>query len=83
MKTTERRSTMNGIITRLDPAARQLTIAGLVMNKTFEIAEDVIILTSVRPGAVLGDLKVGDEVDVKVMRNGVVVDAKVKLTQRH
>lgn len=64
MKTTERMSTMSGTVAHIDLPARRLTIAGLVMNKTFDLADDLTVLTSVKPGAILNDLKVGDEVDV-------------------
>ncbi len=56
MKTTERMSTMSGTVTQINQQARQLTIEGLVMNKTFEIADDF--------PAPLSDIKVGEEVSV-------------------
>jgi Cu/Ag efflux protein CusF len=64
MKEAERMSTMNGTIGDLDVNGRRLTIKGLVMNKTFEVPADVIVVTVTNPKAALSDLKTGEPVDV-------------------
>ena len=64
MKDVERMSTMNGTVTRVEVNERRLTIASLVMNKTFEVANDATVATTTKPKAALSDLHPGDPVEV-------------------
>ncbi len=70
MKSVERMSDARGMVRVIDPKARSLTVEGLVLMKTFEVADDALIATSDKPRAGLGDLKVGDEVEVLYEEQG-------------
>ncbi len=70
MKPEERMSDAKGTIRAIDPAARKLTIEGLVLKKTFEVAEDAMIATKDKPQCALEDLKVGDNVEILYKEQG-------------
>jgi hypothetical protein len=72
MKTTEHMSHMSGTIASVDPQARNLTIQSLVVNKTFDIADDAAIITPAQPHAELRDLKVGELVEVTYEQHAAV-----------
>jgi hypothetical protein len=63
MSPTEKLSHMRGSILTIDAAARSLTIKSLVLNKTFQLADDVEIAATAKKAA-FKDLKVGQVVDV-------------------
>ena len=64
MKSNERMSHMSGTIAQVDAPGLKLIVKGLVMNKTFDVANEASVITSAKPKATLGDLKVGDPVEV-------------------
>ncbi len=64
MKEPNRMSHMSGTVAGIDVQNRRLTIQSLVMNKTFELADDVVVITTTKPKAALADLKPGDPVEV-------------------
>ena len=70
MKPEQHMSTVRGTIETIDPNAHRLTVHGLVLNKTFQAADDVVIGTSSKPKAGWSDLHVGDKVEVSYEEQG-------------
>lgn len=58
-------SMMSGTVAQVDPQHRTLTVRGLVMNKTFDVAADAAIRTDAKPQAGLADLQTGQPVEVR------------------
>jgi Cu/Ag efflux protein CusF len=75
MEPEERMSKASGTVQQLDPGARSLTVHGLVLNKSFEVANDAVIAIRANPAAKLTDLKVGDCVEVSYEDQGAVTIA--------
>jgi hypothetical protein len=63
-QSSSRFSVMTGTVMQVDPQGRSLTVQGLVMNKTFDIADNAEISTTENPQADLTDLRPGQSVDV-------------------
>src|SRR5690242_19536393 len=61
---TETQQSATGIIEKLDATAHTLTIKGLLMSKTFQVADDAVFATKDKPQALLSDFKAGDRVEV-------------------
>ena len=66
----------SGQIKAIDQQTRTLIIKGTVMEKTFDVAPDAVIVTKDKPKAGLRDLKVGDEVKVTYQTEGEKLIAK-------
>jgi Cu/Ag efflux protein CusF len=69
-ETEQKMSKATGTVQKLDPSDRSLTVHGLVLNKTFQVADDAVIATVANPVARFGDLKVGDSVVVTYEEQG-------------
>lgn len=65
-------SRATGTVQMTDPNGHTLTVHGLVLNKTFQMAEDAVITTRDKPEADLRDLKIGDAVEVAYEEQGAV-----------
>lgn len=62
-------STMSGTVAEMDVNGHRLTIKSLVMNKTFDVAADAKVITTIKAEAALSDLKPGDPVEVSYEQN--------------
>ena len=70
MKPEQHMSRATGTIETIDPKSHSMTVHGLVLNKTFQVADDAVIGTPTKPEAGLGDLKIGDSVEVGYEEQG-------------
>jgi Cu/Ag efflux protein CusF len=78
----QKMATLNGTITQIDVAARSLTVKGLLLSKTLQIAKDAAVLTSAEPQAKLADLKTGDRVTVSYTEQGdILIAHRIEVAQ--
>lgn len=54
----------SGTVSAVDPTAQTVTVKAMVRSKTFHLAADAQIMVEGKSNATLGDLKVGDRVEV-------------------
>ncbi|HUI06084.1 MAG TPA: hypothetical protein VL486_03680 [Verrucomicrobiae bacterium] len=61
---TEPQQETSGKIGAIDQQKHTLTVSGMILNKTFDVPANAVIVTKDKPKARFTDLKVGDEVNV-------------------
>lgn len=73
---------IGGRISAIDTAAQTVTVKGILLGKTIKVGSDAQIAVEGKTAATLGDLNVGDRVEVSYHRQGdTLVAERITLTQ--